>query len=125
MLRTALFFFQTISPHDQKNISFCLHGLEDVYTQVRFVHALGPRRHPLPKRLIDIFSLFPFWPPVCGKWSLWWFCVRVRLVDIPLRAANSLARLTVDDLDPMTGGIGFVPLALAPFGLLNRFFATA
>lgn len=46
-------------------------------------------------------------------------------MDIPLCAANSLARLAVDDLDPMTGGIGLVPLALASFGLLNRFFATA
>lgn len=42
-----------------------------------------------------------------------------------MRAANGLAGLTVDDLDPMTGGIGFVPLALALFGFLNRFFAAA
>lgn len=46
-------------------------------------------------------------------------------MDIPLRAANSLARLTVNDLDPTTGGIGLVPLALPHFGLLNRFFAAA
>lgn len=46
-------------------------------------------------------------------------------MDIPLCAANSLARLVVNDLNPTAGGIGLVPLALAHFGLLNYFFATA
>ena len=114
----------TISPIIRKNgLKICLEKC--VYTQVGFVHALGSRRHPLPKRLVDIFSLFPFWPPVCGHWFLWRVCEWVRLMDVPLCAANSLARFTVDDLNPTTGGIGLVPFALAPFGFFNRFFATA
>lgn len=44
-------------------------------------------------------------------------------MNVPLCAANSLARFSVDDLNPTTGGIGLVPLALAHFGLFNPFFS--
>lgn len=52
----------------------------------------------------------------------WWFGfkVRVLLKDIPLRSRYHLAGFRVGDIDPVTGGVGFVPLHVSGLAFFFR-----